>query len=143
MKRPIGAQRLPDDFPSMLPQLPTFSVCPFFREEDTGQAVEWGGKNTKTVSENHPLKKKKKAPRGKMKGNSVRGNHWWAGAGEGRDGRERQDAGQPHGAELLRNTGRRQERGPPAQIHISIPYSSTSAPSCGQRPLAALGRSIR
>ena len=59
MKRPISAERLPDDFPSMLPQLPTFSVCPFFREEDTGQAVVWGGKNTKTVSENHPLEKKK------------------------------------------------------------------------------------
>lgn len=49
---------------------------------------------------------KKKAPRGKMKQDSARGNHWWAGVGEGRKGmaemealRERQDAGWPHGAE--------------------------------------------
>ena len=35
--------------------------------------------------------------------------------------RERQDAGRPHGAESLRSTGRRQERGPPAQIHIIYP----------------------
>ena len=70
MKRPMGAKRLPNDFPSMLPQLPTFSICPFFREKDTGQAVVWGGKNTKAVSENHRLKKNK-APRRKMKGNSV------------------------------------------------------------------------
>ena len=46
------------------------NYVPFFREKDTGQAVVWGGKNTKVVSENHPLKKNK-APRRKMKGNSV------------------------------------------------------------------------
>lgn len=63
-----------NDFPSLLPKLPTFSVCPFFSEKDTGQAVQWGGKSTKKVSRDYPLKKK--APRGMLKGDvSVLGNY--------------------------------------------------------------------